>query len=189
MNYCFLTRVKVLHTFLISLVMLLSACGGGGGDSSSGGGSGTIYAGTYTGMETWTLSTPGMPSESGTSPLTIVIASSGDVVITDANGFIYTGSLTGESLSAAATVEEIVVTGAYCPATTVTYTGTISGTTITGSANGVYDCTLTAGGTFKVTISTTFTVMLQPEASATALGFNGNKRAMLENYVRDVVGR
>lgn len=189
MSICLRSRVKVRYTFLISLVMLLSACGGGGGDSSSGGGSGTIYAGTYTGMETWTLSTPGMASQSGTSPLTIVIASSGDVAITDANGFQYTGSLSGESLSAAATVGEIVVTGAYCPATTVTYTGTISGTTITGSASGAYDCTLTAGGTFKVTISTTFNVMLQPEASATALGLNGNKRAMLENYVRDVVGR
>ena len=189
MSICFRSRVKVLYTFFISLVMLLSACGGGGGDSSSGGGSGTIYAGTYTGMETWTLNSPGIPSRSGTSPLTIVIASNGDVVITDGNGFIYSGSLTGESLSAAATVGEIVVTGAFCPAVTVTYTGTISGTTITGSANGVYDCTLTAGGTFKIFISTTFTVMLQPEASATALGFNGNKRAMLENYVRDVIGR
>ena len=131
----------------------------------------------------------GNPVRNRTDSLTVVVASNGDVVITDSEGTKSTGTLTGESLSATGTLEGITVPGANCPATTITYTGTISGTTITGSLNGAYNCTLSTGAAFKVTISGTFTVMLQPEASATALGFNGNKRAMLENYVRDVVGR
>lgn len=189
MSICFRSRVKVLHTFLISLAMLLVSCGGGGGgDSSSGGGSESIYVGTYTGTQNWTLSSPGIPSKSGTDSLTVVVASNGDVVITDSEGTQSTGSLTGESLSATGTLGEITVPGANCPATTITYTGTVNGTTITGSFSGAYNCTLSTGTKFTVTIAGTFTVTLQ-SAGATALGFKGTIRSMLENYLRDIVGR
>ena len=61
--------MKVLHTFLIALAMLLVSCGGGGGgDSSSGGGSESTYVGTYTGMQSWTISSPGIPSETEQIP-------------------------------------------------------------------------------------------------------------------------
>ena len=190
MNYSFCTGVKVFHTFLISLAMLLTACGGGGGDSSSGGGSESIYAGTYTGTETYTLSTnvPGVPSENVKSPLTVVVASNGGVVITDSEGIQYIGRMTDASLVATGTSGLIDMPIVTCPATTITYTGSVSGSTITGSLSGAYNCTVSTGDTFKVNIEGTFTVMLQP-AGATALGFKGTKRSMLENYVRDVVGR
>ena len=189
MNYCFYPRVKILHTFLISLALLLTACGGGGGDSSSGGGSESTYVGTYTGMQSWTLSSPGVPSRTGEEPLTVVVASNGDVVITDSEGTKFTGTLTGESLSATGQLEGITIPGANCPAATITYTGTVSGTTITGSLNGAYNCTVSTGATFKITISGTFTVALQPEASATALGFNGIKRSMFQDYLSEIVNR
>ena len=96
MSICFRSRVKVLYTFLISLALLLTACGGGGGDSSSGGGSESIYAGTYTGTETYTLSTTvhGVPNQTEPPPLTVVVASYGDVVITDSEGIQYSGRIT-----------------------------------------------------------------------------------------------
>ena len=55
----FSSKKKFLHTFLISLAMLLVSCGGGGGDSSSGGGSESIYVGTYTGIFMVTATGPG----------------------------------------------------------------------------------------------------------------------------------
>jgi hypothetical protein len=183
--------MKKLLSFLAVLV-LLTGCGGGGGDSSSGGGSESIYAGTYTGTETWTISPPaasGVPSQTETTPLTVVVASNGDVTITDVDGSQYSGRLTDASLVATGTMDPIALPIVTCPAMNVTYTGTVSESTITGSFSGAYNCTVVStGDTFKVTIQGTFTVMLQP-AGATALGFKGTKRSMIENYVRDVVGR
>ena len=190
MNYRFYPRVKVLHTFLLSLALLITACGGGGGDSSSGGGSDTSYAGTYTGTETWTVGSPvaSVPSQTETTPLTIVVASNGDVTITDVDGTQYRGSLTGTSLVATGTMPPIALPIVSCPAMTVTYTGTVSESSITGSLSGAYNCTASTGDTFKVTLEGIFNVKLQ-STGVTALGFEGTKRSILENYVRDVVGR
>ena len=186
----FSSKKKVLHTLLIVLAMLLVSCGGGGGDSSSGGGSETSYAGTYTGTETWTVGSPvaSVPSQTETTPLTIVVASNGDVTITDVDGTQYRGSLTGTSLVATGTMPPITLPIVSCPAMTVTYTGTVSEGSITGSLSGAYKCTASTGDTFKVTLEGMFNVKLQ-SAAVTALGVEGTKRSILENYVRDVLGR
>jgi hypothetical protein len=182
----------IKQTIFILITFVLTACGGGGGgDSSSGGGSDSTYAGTYTGTETWSISSPDVPSippETGTTTLTVVIASNGNVTITDSEGIQFTGSITGQNLSATGTIGEITVPGANCPASTITYTGTVSGSSISGSLSGVYNCTLTAGDGFAVTIGGTFTVTLQ-SAGASALSDEETKRLTLQGYISSVVGR
>lgn len=166
-------RIKEFVLLFLSALFLttLASCGGGGSDSGGGGGTDTEFAGTYIGNET--LSAPGVAPT--TSPITIVIAS---VTITDANGFQYTGELTGNTFTASAVVTVPPGFGISCQPTTVTYTGSISGDTITGSSTGNFACT-GPGGSANFTVGGTFTATRNNQARA-PLKTSAKQRVIVE---------
>ena len=159
MSIFFRSKVKVLHTFLISLAILLVSCGGGGGgDSSSGGGSESIYVGTYAGIFMMTATGPG-----GTVNENIA----GSVIIAN-DGELFTSiSGVGNGSSDCSDVPPTYLSGntfSYSTNYTCTYpdlgtcniqetgNGSINGDTLTFSTNGTVTCP--AG---KLTVTITFT--------------------------------
>ena len=156
----FSSKKKILHTFLISLAMLLVSCGGGGGDSSSGGGSESIYVGTYTGIFMVTATGPG-----GTVNENIA----GSVIIANDGQVFLSISGVGNGSSDCSDVPPTYLSGntfSYSTNYTCTYpdlgtcniqetgNGSINGDTLTFSTNGTVAC---PAGTLTVTITFTGT--------------------------------
>jgi hypothetical protein len=177
MTIFFRSKIKVLHTFLISLALLLTACGGGGGgDSSSGGGSGTIYAGTYTGTFMVTATGPG-----GTVNENIA----GSVIIANDGELFMSISGVGNGGSNCSAVPPTYLSGntfSYSTNYTCTYpdlgtcniketgNGSINGDTLTFSTNGTVTC---PAGT--LTVSVTFTGTKQAIVAASVDTSNSSK--------------
>ena len=170
-------RIKEFVVPFLSAVFLVTLAGCGGGDSGSGGGGGASqFAGTYTGTETLTFSSPATPlTTTGTFPLTIVIAS---VTITDVDGQQYTGDITGNTFTASAVVAVPRDPDVSCQSATVIYTGSISDQTATGSSTGTFTCTA-FGTTADITVAGPFTATRNNSARA-PLGTGAKQRAIIE---------
>ena len=185
MNYCFYPRVKVLHTLLISLALLLTACGGGDGDSSSGGGSSSVYTGTYAGSMTATLSSPGAPTQEVSGIMAIKIDDAGNVsvLLEPSTGTVWaTGTLSGDNFTITSpfgfSEDGIVCNG---PAT---MTGNIQNDQITGTFTGTIACT-TQGITIPFTINGTYTVVKTSiSAAVQSDGFSQSLLSAIQNVLR-----
>ena len=146
----------------------LSACGGGG--PSSGGGGAVSFAGTYTGSFEITLTS----NESGVAvsvpgTTTIVINPDGTAVIDPGTPGEFSGTLSGNTLTANLPASELNEPGLSCTGT-ITQTGTGSGNTFTGTINGSITCNdvpFTVTGTF--TVSKTAKVPLKKTTLSTEL--------------------
>ena len=178
MSIFFRSKVKVLHTFLISLAILLVSCGGGGGgDSSSGGGSESIYVGTYTGTFMVTATGPGG---------TVNENMAGSVIIANDGQVFFTISGIGNGSSNCSDVPPTYLSGntfSYTTNYTCTYpdlgtcniqetgNGSINGDTLTYSANGTVAC---LAGNLTVTINFTGT---KQAIVATSIDTSGSSKA------------
>ncbi len=139
---------------LILLNAMLTACGGG--SSSSGGGTAVSTAGTYNGSETFTVTIPGVLTETGSGSITITIDAAGNVTLVDEDGVTFTGSLSGNRFTAQGPAQ-IVEEGITCNGPAA-YEGTVSGNQITGTESASVTCTrggvsvaVNASGTFNAT--------------------------------------
>ena len=185
MTIFFRSKIKVLHTFLISLALLLTACGGGGGgDSSSGGGSSTVYTGTYAGTMTATLSSPGAPTQNISGIMQIKIDDAGNVsVLLDPPSTVWaTGTLSGDNFTITNNFgfneDGVVCNG---PAT---ITGNIQNDQITGKFTGNINCT-TQGITIPFTINGTYTVVKTSiSAAVQSDGFSQSLLSAIQNVLR-----
>ncbi|MGB5281989.1 MAG: hypothetical protein WBN37_11795 [Arenicellales bacterium] len=179
----FSSKKKILHTFLISLAMLLVSCGGGGGDSSSGGGSSSVYTGTYSGTMTATLSSPGATTQNISGVMAIKIDDTGNVsVLLDLSTVWATGTLSGDNFTISSpwgfNEDGIVCNG---PAT---MTGNIQNDQITGTFIGNINCT-TQGITIPFTIDGTYTVVkTSVSAAAQSIGFSQSVLSAIQNVLR-----
>lgn len=122
--------MKQLHSLVfISLVaMIVSACGGG----SSGGAGGAHLAGTYNGLATVTLSAPGVPSETDTGTIQIVVDAEGNVTTDPGTSFAGTGTLDGNKFTTTVPARFLNEPGLTCTGAII-INGTISGDTMTGT--------------------------------------------------------
>ncbi len=155
-------RTHLRHLFTIMLAAWLAGCGGSGGSSSGGGGiaSGPIVL--YLGTETLVFSSPDLPSvpgDSGTFALRIEVQGS-EVRVTDVDGVVYKGSLSGSDFAAYGRVADFTESGIKCQGFTVQYKGSINGAEITGTVSGSTTCSslgiqirLVVKGTFKASRS------------------------------------
>ncbi len=130
----------------VVFVVTLAACGGG---SSS-------AAGTYRGTENFTFTIPGVLTDSGSESITVTIDAAGNVTVVDEAGFTFTGSLSGNQLTAQGT-GQISEDGVTCSGP-VTYEGTVSGDRVSGNVSGNATCSdgnvnvsVNGNGTFTAT--------------------------------------
>ena len=186
MTILFRSKIKVLHTFLISLALLLTACGGGGGgDSSSGGGSSSAYTGTYAGTMTATLSSPGAPTQNISGIMQIKIDDAGNVsvLLEPSTSTVWaTGTLSGDNFTITNNFgfneDGVVCNG---PAT---ITGNIQNDQITGKFTGNINCT-TQGITIPFTINGTYTVVKTSiSAAVQSDGFSQSLLSAIQNVFR-----
>ncbi len=148
--------MKYFRQLPVIAAVILAACGGGSSDSGGGGGS-TLFAGTYNGSETLTISMFG-ETITGTAPLTIAINQNGSVTITDSEGLVYTGTMSGSSFTASGTTENYTdpeVPGIVCTVSQ-SYQGTVNGNTAEGTTSGTLKCT-DGSSDLNGTVSGTFT--------------------------------
>ena len=143
------------------------------------------FAGTYTGTETVTVSAPGVPDTTETFAISIAVTSVGGVTITDVDGTQYTGVLTGANFTATGSFTLDPIPDITCTPVTLTYSGTVSGTTISGTFSGSVSCTNTAGLSLTATVSGTFTAT-RTAAATTSLRMSDSKSAALGAFVREI---
>lgn len=139
------------------LAVMITACGGGGSSGGAGGavsdGGNNPFAGSYTGTATVTLSAPGVKPVTNTMPISIVISADGTIVVED-DGKVYgTGKLDGNSFAmtnaAQYSSDGITCTGPQ------SFSGTVSGTSITGRITGTANCT-GPNGSVSISMNGTF---------------------------------
>jgi len=146
--------MKNLKLYLIGMFTLaLVSCGGGGGGSGSGGGGSTVYSGT----ESLTLSSPGVPSETALFGITITI-SGNTVTITDADGTSGSAPISADKMSFIVPVRFPISTAGVTCSAEIVHSGAISGPSISGTLSGNTPCsgggisfTITSSGTFSAT--------------------------------------
>ena len=123
----------------MSLLVFLAACGGGKGGSSSGGGT-TIYRGS----ETVYVTSPGLgSSQPSTFALTVSITGR-SVTITDVDGALFKGSVSGSAFTAKGVLRlPPVGNGISCPSSIeLTYEGNINNNNVTGDLrSNLFSCT------------------------------------------------
>lgn len=137
----------------IGLALMLIGCGGGSSSSgagtgpgetgpapgspapSSGGTAGNRFAGTYNGFATVTLSAPGVPAETITGTIQIVVDAQGNVVSDPGSGASGTGRLNGNSFTVTVPGARFNQAGVACGGSMLVR-GTISGDTIDGTIAG-----------------------------------------------------
>ncbi len=169
-------RKGLQHLLTIILAVSLVGCGGSGGSSSGGGSSASGPIVLYLGTETLVFSSPDLPSvpgDSGTFALRIEVQGS-EVRVTDVDGVVYKGSLSGSDFAAYGRVDNFTESGISCKAFTVQYKGTINGAAITGTVSGNTTCS-SAGIQIRLVVKGTF------KASRSAREFiaSGDKRGMI----------
>ncbi len=133
--------MKHFRQLPVIAAVILAACGGGSSDGGGGGGS-TLFAGTYNGSETLTITLLG-ETETGTAPLTITINQNGSVTVNDSAGLVYTGTMNGADFTASGTTENLTdpeVPGIVCTVSQ-SYQGTVNGNTAEGTTSGTLNCT------------------------------------------------
>ncbi len=118
--------------FIVPFLMTLLLFGCGGGDSSSGGGG--VFAGTYSGSGSATLSAPGAPSNVVGFTFTVTINVAGVVTYTDSAGGFFTGTMVGNSFSLNPRGSKIF--GLSSCTNTVSLAGTINGINLVGTISG-----------------------------------------------------
>ena len=144
-----------------TFVVAVTGCGGGGGGSSSGGG--TAAAGTYVGPGTFTLSAPGVATQSGTGNIGIQVNADGTVaLIPEVTGASGSAVLNGNNFTIDIPASLLNEPGLTCTGT-IRFAGTIAGNTINGNNAGL---NLRCNGR-PFTLTGTFT--LQRTGSARAL--------------------
>jgi hypothetical protein len=116
---------------------------------SDGGGSVTNVQGTYTGSKTITLTMPGQPASSATTPVTIIIDQGGNAYSdTLLDGQVISGALSGNSFSmsgsasASNLVSHFTFNGSVVDSRIV---GTISGSAQSATNSGTYSGSFSAG--------------------------------------------
>lgn len=112
---------------------LLTACGGG--SSSGGGGSGNQFAGTYNGFATLTLSAPGVPPETISGTIRIVVDDRGNVTTDPGSSAPGAGRLNGNSFTATVPGAQLNEPGLTCTGS-ILVKGTLSGDNVTGTHSG-----------------------------------------------------
>jgi len=150
--------LRLLTGFVFA--MSVAACGGG---SSSGGGGGGSPAGTYNGMATATLSSPGLPTMTLSGSIQFVIDAQGTVISDPNSGAAGMGMLNGNSFIVTVPGSFANQPGVTC-AGSLQLSGTISNNTITGtfsqsgfSCNGI---AINVTGSFTATRSVAASVVL-----------------------------
>jgi len=113
---------------VVALTVSLVACGGG---SSSGGGGATL-AGTYNGMATVTLSSPGLPTQTVSGTIQFVVDAQGKVTSDPGTSAPGTGTLNGNSFTVTVPAAAFNQPGMTC-AGSLRLSGTIANNTMTGT--------------------------------------------------------
>ena len=167
--------MKIIRIIFLGIFALaLTACGGS--SSSSGGGGGAIV---YTGTLNATASAPGVPPVTESGPITITV-SGGQVTIFDGtNTATAPLSADGKNYKVPQPLT-IPVTGGSCSGSIV-YTGTITGSTTSGTAAGSTLCSA-SGLTFTITLSGNFSAT----QSSVTKSLSGNG---LSGVVESIVNR
>lgn len=147
---------------LVLSVVSLTACGGG---SDSGGGGGAQFAGTYNGMATVTLTTPGVAPQTITGTIQFRIGPDGTVTSDPNTDFSGTGTLNGNTFVVNLGPQQLTPEGMSCVGS-VTLSGKVDGNTITGTFSSAgFSCN---GVPF--TWNGTFSAMRTPGAAVTVVG-------------------
>lgn len=120
----------------IALALTLGGCGGGSSSSGGGGGGGGgSFAGTYNGIATATLSAPGLPPDTFSGSIQVVIDDQGNVT-SDPDTFAPgTGKLNGNTFTVTVPGSSFNQDGVSCSGA-ILVDGTISGDTINGTLKG-----------------------------------------------------
>lgn len=117
----------------IAFALTLGACGGG--SSSGGAGGSESFAGTYNGIATATLSAPGLPPDTFSGSIQVVIDAQGNVT-SDPDTFAPgTGKLDGNMFTVTVPGSSFNRDGVSCTGA-ILIDGTISGDTINGTLKG-----------------------------------------------------
>ncbi len=113
---------------VVMVALAMAACGGG--SSSSGGG--IHFAGDYNGIATITLSAPGLPPETLSGPIRIVVDRRGNVTSDPGTSAPGAGKLNGNSFTATVPGERFNEPGFTCNGS-ILIKGTLSGDSVTGT--------------------------------------------------------
>jgi hypothetical protein len=153
---------------LLSVIILITGCGSGGSSSSDGGGSARVFNGT----ENITISAPGVSIPTNIA-INIQITGS-QVTITDGDGFRFTGTLSGNNFTASGVVTlGDLGDGLVCQDLSLNYSGSVSGSNITGTISGSNNCTSPAG---NITLTTRGSF----NASSTSKQYIGKENGLKE---------
>jgi hypothetical protein len=172
--------MKIIRLFILCVVTLtVAACGGGSSGSGSGGGGGSSSSdGVYNGTEIYTLSVPGVISQTNTFPITIKI-SGGKVTLTDVDGISGTAPTSADGKSFLVALKSTVPVGNVSCRVDDVYSGTISGAKITGTISGSTPCS-GGGVAFRVTTSGTFSAT---QTGAAKFSIEGGKADSLKHLL------
>ena len=152
------------HLFmpLLATLLLVGGCGGSGSNS---GGSTIIYIGTQQ------ISIAQSRIVSAPRTITFRLDRDGSQVTVIDKDFQATGTLMGENFSVTSPVIEISLNGMLC-SYSITYTGRLTQSAVSGTLNGPLDCGLTAAlsGEFDATAISGDSSTVLPSVSALLTG-------------------